>query len=120
MRVFLVVVVIAVVVVLFDCTIIFHSAQSPCNRVANPGISAAFCYDKNGLCIAARGPTAELKPPKGVCTAIADRARRLHPDKPAPVIAIDVESPKIRQIIIKQHESMTVVLHKKKFEESAD
>ena len=50
--VFLLLVVIAVVVVLLDCTITFHSVQSPCNRVANPGISAAFCYDKNGLCIA--------------------------------------------------------------------
>lgn len=90
--------------------------QSVDNILKQPGVAGVACLDKNGFCCAARGSVvanAAGRESFGLYKAISRRAAKLSTNGGVPIIKIEVDSSTVVQsVTIKDHEDMTIVVHR--------
>jgi hypothetical protein len=88
------------------------------NILKQPGVAGVACLDRNGFCLVAKGSTAESKAAVnsfGLYKAISRRAAKLSSSSSSggvPIIKIEIDSPLVTSVTIKDHEDMTIVVHR--------
>jgi len=85
------------------------------NILNQPGVAGVACLDKNGFCCAAKGTATGSKAASdsyGLYKAISRRAGEVSSSGGVPIVKIELDSPQVKSITIKDHEDMTVVVHR--------
>ncbi len=87
------------------------------NILKQPGVAGVACLDRNGFCCVAKGSTAESKAAVnsfGLYKAISRRAAKIIASSSGgvPTVKIEIESPLVTSVTIKDHEDMTIVVHR--------
>jgi hypothetical protein len=82
------------------------------NILKQPTVSGVACLDKNGLCCVAKGTAAGPESSFGLYKAISRRAGQVSANSGIPVVKIELDSPDVSSVTIKDYEDMTIIVHR--------
>lgn len=89
--------------------------QSVDNILKQPGVAGVACLDQNGFCCAAKGSTASSAAARnnfGLYKAISRRASQISSKSGIPLVKIELESPHVSSVTLKDYEGLTIVVHR--------